>query len=163
MGNLFCNNGEFVVAENNYGCGAAPIVTSMIKNKLSQYSYTIADIKCFPYHYAKFRLKQHGVEFIDIQPFEMPKLSRKYDIIFLTTVLEHLPDPLEVIKMLYENLNNNGFLIFDYILSKGKGLDTMAAVKQRSVVLDFIKDNFEIVSGILQYESSMGTTVVRKK
>lgn len=146
-----------------YGCGIAPIITSMIKCKINQYKFTIADIRNYTYHYAKFRLKQHGVKTIDITPYQTPHLEDKYDIIFLINVLEHLPAPVETIETLAGSLNKGGFLIFDYILSKGEGLDTLEPVKQRKQVLSLINNNYEIINGEVKYNESMGITIAQKK
>jgi 2-polyprenyl-3-methyl-5-hydroxy-6-metoxy-1,4-benzoquinol methylase len=145
-----------------YGCGAAPIVTSMVKSRCKRYQYTIADIRGFPYLYAKYRLMQHGVECVDIEPYQAPKLTGRFDAIFLQTVLEHLPDPVVVMNILTDHLNSGGILVFDYILSEGRGLDTKEAVQMRGPVLDHIKANYQLLRGQLLYDKSMSTTVARK-
>jgi len=146
-----------------YGCGLAPIVTSMIKSRLTKYQYTIADIRNFPYHYSKYRLRQHGVRFIDLTPYEEPLCVGPYDIVFLMTVLEHLPNPVEVVEAITQSVRTGGHLVFDYIRSSGSGLDTQESVEQRPTILDFISSHYEIVSGNVDYDKSMGTTIVRKK
>ena len=146
-----------------YGCGLAPIVTSLIKNKKAKCRYTIADIRNHTYHYAKFRLKQHEVNFVDIYPKQLPKLDNSYDVVFLMTVLEHLPDPLDVIHFLNEKIKEKGYLIFDYIQSEGTGLDTVESVRQRSAVLQYISSHFNVIYGKINFDKSMGTTVVQKK
>ncbi|MCK9602795.1 MAG: class I SAM-dependent methyltransferase [Candidatus Omnitrophica bacterium] len=145
-----------------YGCGIAPIITSMIKCKMNKYQFTIADIRNYTYHYAKYRLKQHGVKTIDIMPSQAPYLEDKYDVIFLINVLEHLPAPAETVEALTGSLNKGGFLIFDYILSKGEGLDTLESVKQRKQVLSFINDNYRMIKGEPKYNESMGIIIVQK-
>lgn len=145
-----------------YGCGMAPIITSMLKNGYSNYHLTIADIRGFTYHYAKWQLSVQSVDYIDIIPFEIPNLSRKYDVIFLMTVIEHLPNPYEVVHMLLDRLNVGGYLVFDYILSEGKGLDTMQGLTERTKVLQYIENNLVVVSGSIDYQLSMGTTIVQK-
>ncbi len=148
-----------------YGCGAAPLVTSMIKSKLGQYyQFTVADIKGFTYHFAKFRLKQHtNIKFLNLEPYQLPCLEQKYDAVFLQTVLEHLPNPLEVVKELTASLNKRGYFIFDYILSEGHGLDTVEAVDQREEVLRFIEDRYVIVEGKISYNTSTNRTIAIKK
>ena len=145
-----------------YGCGIAPISTSLIKNKFKGLNYTIADIRNFSFHYAKFRLKQHDVKCVDIIPYENPPIGENFDIIFLMTVLEHLPDPLNIIELLTKSLNRGGYLVFDYILGDGGGLDTVESVKQRKSVLEFIENNYQLKSGEIKYDNSMGPTVVQK-
>jgi 2-polyprenyl-3-methyl-5-hydroxy-6-metoxy-1,4-benzoquinol methylase len=145
-----------------YGCGLAPIVTSMIRSGLKDYSFTIADIKNYTFAYAKWRLMQYGVECINLNPFQKPQLTGDFDVIFLMTVLEHLPDPLDVLRHLTSHLKTGGYLILDYILSEGKGLDTLAGRQQRSVALDFLRVNYSVTHGALQEHESMGTTVLIK-
>lgn len=148
-----------------YGAGYAPVITSMIKSGLTNYDFTAADIGSFTFHNAKYRLTQYGVKFVNIVPYEAsPELSyNDYDVVFLMTVLEHLPDPLEVVKMLAKNMRPGGLLIFDYILGEGTGLDTVESLKQREEVLKFIKYYFDIVEGELSLDKSMSRTVVQKK
>ncbi len=112
-----------------YGCGMAPVVTSLVYSGQTNYSLTIADIPQFTFHYAKWKLKHFDVKSIDIDPFALPELKDNYDTIFLQAVLEHLPNPLDVVKNLTAHLKKGGYLIFDYSLGDGHGLDTMESVK----------------------------------
>jgi 2-polyprenyl-3-methyl-5-hydroxy-6-metoxy-1,4-benzoquinol methylase len=145
-----------------YGCGIAPLSNSLLKYSLkSNLKITIADIPQINSHFARWRLG-NTVEYINLIPYKK-NLKKKYDKIFLITVLEHLPDPLNVIKELRGSLNKNGLLIFDYILSEGTGLDTIEAVKQREVVLDYILHNFTVLKGNIDKSKSMGTTVIKLK
>ncbi len=146
-----------------YGCGMAPIVTSLVYSEQTNYSLTIADIPQFTFHYAKWKLKNFGVKCVDIDPSELPELKDNYDTIFLQAVLEHLPNPLDVVKNLTAHLKKGGYLIFDYSLGDGHGLDTMESVRQRKDVLDYLSDTFELTSGKFEAEKSMGTTIIRKK
>lgn len=149
-----------------YGCGIAPITYSVIKygrfkrKKL----FVIADIQNHTYHFAKWRLHNvKNVRMIDIDPSQLPILDKNYDLIFLLTVLEHLPNPLDVIKNLYNTLITGGYLIFDFVLGEGKGLDTSQAILEREKILNFIEDKFKLEKGELKINESIGTTIVRKK
>jgi len=148
-----------------YGCGAAQITYSALKYaNFKNAKFAIADIRQFTYHFAKWRLAHlENVSFIDIEPDTLPKFSEKFDVVFLMTVLEHLPNPLQVVKHIYLNMEDKGYLIFDYIKSAGGGLDTMQSVRVREQVLEFIEDNFELVEGKIDKYDSMGTTIVRKR
>lgn len=150
-----------------YGAGYAPVITSMLKSGLTNYDFTAADIDCFTFHNAKYRLTQYGVKFVDIVPYKPAELPYSdYDVVFLMTVLEHLPDPVEVVKSITEHMRVGGILVFDYILSEGHGLDTVESVQQRAEVLQFIVKNFDIVEGVINLNGpaeSMSRTVVRKK
>ncbi|MFC1907129.1 class I SAM-dependent methyltransferase [Chloroflexota bacterium] len=132
-----------------YGCGVAPITYSALKyGNFKNAKFTIADIGQFTYHFAKWRLSSYNnVAFIDIYPNTLPDFPNKFDAVFLMGVLEHLPNPLEVVSHLYQNMKDGRYLIFDYIKSEGCGLDTMESVKEREQVLDFIEKNFELIEG----------------
>jgi len=148
-----------------YGCGVAPITFSALKyGNFKNTKFTIADIKQFTYHFAKYRLAHlENVTFIDIEPSVLPKFPSKFGAVFLMEVLEHLPNPLETIKHIYQNTEDDGYLIFDYIRSKGGGLDTVQSIRARQRVLGFIEEKFELIEGKIDKHNSMGSTIVRKK
>jgi len=145
-----------------YGAGTAPVITSLIKDNKINFDFTAADIPQFTFHYAKWRLKQFGVQFIDVDLARLPILPKQYDVIILQAVLEHLPNPLEVVKHLTNYLSPSGYLIFDYIISDGKGFDTKASLQERNEVLKYIKENYILKLGKITEEESMGRTVVKK-
>lgn len=147
-----------------YGCGLASITWSLIRFfPYKKLDYSVADIEGFPFHYAKYRLRNYGIKFYNIKPYEKVNFKNKFDAIFLITVLEHLPNPKEIIVHLTNSLNPNGILFFDYIKSKGEGLDTTEAVKERREVLRFIEKNYTIIKGKIDFHNSMGFTVACKK
>ncbi|MFA4826216.1 MAG: class I SAM-dependent methyltransferase [Methanoregula sp.] len=148
-----------------YGCGVAPITQSCLRFSIKeQQCFTIADIRSFSFHYAKYQLsKFEKVTFIDIPPHKPVQFPKKFDLVFLMTVIEHLPDPLEVLQGITNNLNDDAILIFDFVKSEGKGLDTIEALRQRKEVLDFINSNYSLISGKFYFEKSMGTTIVKKR
>ena len=114
-----------------------------IVNRYLQNEYTIADIQQFTFHYAKWRLKQFCVKIIDINPRELPKFSQNYDVVFVMQTFEHLPNPLEVIKHITSHIEKGGYLIFDFMISDGEGLDTRQALDEREIVLCYIRENYE--------------------
>lgn len=146
-----------------YGSGVAPITSSLINDGKDSYNFTIADIKQFTFHYAKWRLRQFGVHFLDLSPEKLPEFSSKFDVIFINEVLEHLPNPLDVLSNLTNYLNDNGCLIFDYVISDATGMDTPQGLEQREKILKFIENNYSIEMGKINYHESMDRTVARKK
>lgn len=146
-----------------YGCGLAPITQSLIKYfSYKKLDFSIADIRGFPFHYAKYCLKGYGVKSYDIEPYQSVKLQAEFDAIFLITVMEHLPDPEQVIVNLTHSLKKNGLLFFDYILSPGGGLDTPEAIAKREEILRYICANYRIISGEINFKESMGLTIASK-
>ena len=144
-----------------YGCGFAPISTSLFHYHPNKFNLTIADIPGFTFHYAKWKLKPFGVKTIDINSASFPSLE-KYDAIFIITVLEHLTNPLAVIKHLTKSLNPGGLLIFDYIKSDADGLDTKQSLMERGKVISFIKENFKIIQGNLNAENIKTIVAIKK-
>jgi len=151
-----------------FGCGTAPITNTYLTfyKKSEKIKIYISDIQTISFHFALLRFSNNK-NIIPILLKEENNLllieNIKTDLIFCITVFEHLNKPLETIKRFYNTLNNNGILIFDYILSDGDGLDTMQGVKERSEVLNYIEKYFILLSGKIDYKNSMGTTVIRKK
>lgn len=158
----YIRNAESIL---EYGCGVAPITFSSLKyGNFKHTKFTIADIKQFTYHFAKYRLAHlTNVTFINIKPATVPKFPGKFGAVFLMELLEHLPNPLEAVKHIYQNIEDNGYLVFDYIRGEGEGLDTIKSVREREQVLGFVEEKFELIKGRIDKETSMGVTVVRKK
>ncbi|MBN1788084.1 MAG: methyltransferase domain-containing protein [Sedimentisphaerales bacterium] len=151
-----------------FGCATAPIAVSLyefFKPKL-QFKIYISDIPTLAFHYAAYRFRYcSNVVPILLKPEDdfALKLNDKLDVIFCITVFEHLNQPLEIAKTFHELLQPGGLLFFDYIKGSGEGLDTLQAVKQRDLVIDFIRDKFELVQGQLAKDKDMHLTIVQKK
>jgi len=99
-----------------YGCGIAPITEGLIKYcPYKNLKFTIADIKQINFLYArwKFHLKNY-INFVTIDPAILDNLPKneKYDVILCLTVIEHLPNPFEIIKVLYNHLKRGGGINF---------------------------------------------------
>ncbi len=151
-----------------YGCGIAPITYGAIKyekaRRLRHHHFTIADIRGILFHYAKWRLSGlPNVRFVDLEPYDMKEFDNKFDLVFMTTVLEHLPNPLRVIEHIHGQMSTGGILIFDYIKAEGKGLDHPNSVQEREAVLNFIKGMYETLVGTIDLDSSLPATTVRKR
>ncbi len=150
-----------------YGCGVAPITYSALKYGKSSYkrkSFSVADIGTHAFHFAKWRFSNMGnVSIHDLSPRELPHFQKKYDLIFMIEVLEHLPNPLEALQNLYDYLKRGGVFIFDFILGEGEGLDTRQALKDRESIISFIDKNFIIERGRLEVNKSMGETIAKKR
>ncbi len=160
----FCPNALTVL---EYGGGLAPITTSCIEfNSLSKGTqYLIADLPTLTFHYGgrKFR-KCSNVELCVLSPDHNFQLHTdyKFDIVFCCQVFEHLNEPLDTVKRLYQNLRSGGVLIFDYIKSEGRGLDSMQGLRDRNSVLGFVAKTFKIESGKIDPATHVGLTVARK-
>jgi 2-polyprenyl-3-methyl-5-hydroxy-6-metoxy-1,4-benzoquinol methylase len=90
-------------------------------------------------------------------------LPNDFEVITIKTVLEHLTDPLHCIKYLTSILKKNGVLILDYVISEGKGLDTIESLNQRKEVIEFLNNNFLVLEGSLNYDKTINLAVLKKK
>ena len=148
-----------------YGCSLAPYYSSYRRYYSHRgCNWILADIPSFPFHYAKClywndRMVQ---SFVTIEPrdFGDPlKEEPECAVIFLTTVLEHVDDPLFVAGYLLERLKSRGILIFDYILL---GLDTSAGLVKRKACLEFILEKTEVIVGKVEMEKTTPLTVRKR-
>lgn len=149
-----------------YGCGIAPMTERLIKfAPYKNLKFTLADIKQINFLYTRWKFsKKRYVNFatINIAVADSLPLDEKYDVIICPTVFEHLPNPLETVKVFYGRLKQGGVLIFDYIKGEGSGLDTKSAVKEWGDVLNFINRNFMLIKGEINPQKSTKLTIVRK-
>jgi SAM-dependent methyltransferase len=150
-----------------YGCATAPVTASFFEFfGRRKTRITIADIPTLAFHYAVYRFGRRG----DVTPVLLKpedgfglELEQAVDVAFCLQVFEHLPGPLAGAQDLHRALRPGGLLVFDYVKGEGQGLDTLQGVRQRQAVLDFIDSRFDVVSGALRREDSMGLTLARKR
>jgi len=148
-----------------YGCGCSPITTSLIKfYTYKNFKITCADIPTIMFHFSGWKFKKESfVRMLKINAGNDEPLDDDYDVIFCLAVFEHMPRPIPVIEHLSSRIKTGGYLIFDYIKSEAKGLDTSGALKDRITVLQYIIKNFNIVEGrIPDNGENVDITVCRK-
>ncbi len=135
-----------------YGCSLAPYYYSYREGYSHlDCQWSLLDLPNFPFHYARWLYRNdEGTECLTLTPesFRDPLGEAKdFDVIILTTVMEHLDDPMFIIEYLHERLNPGGLLLFDYVKSEGTGLDHPKALEERGRCLDYLKQHFEIIHG----------------
>jgi len=144
-------NGSSIV---EYGCGVAPLTNHIIENPknldLSSMKFSLVDVSGEHLEFAKWRLKKKAPD-IDFDFHEItseyivPSFDRKFDVICIMDVLEHLPNPYDIMQMLYNCSNSNAILIETWVdKSDGKtgGPDLEEAEEQRGVTMNFINSHF---------------------
>ena len=149
-----------------YGCGVAPIASGLARYYRHRNLHIVcADIPHLLFHYARWKFRQHQfVTMVSIHPDDDAPLPGEFDTIFCVEVLEHLPRPVAVLQHFHRALKPGGHLVFDYIRSEGKGLDTSTSLRDRLSALRFILDHFDIVSGEVRLDgSNVGATVARQR
>lgn len=151
-----------------YGCGTAPIATGLARYyRHLDLRIVCADIPHLLFHYTRWRFRLRPfVTLVPIAPNDDTPLTGEFDTIFCLEVLEHLPRPVAILEHLHRVLRPGGHLVFDYIESEGKGFDTGAALRDRRAALEFVRDHFDIVSGVIPLDASEDDgrpTVARKR
>jgi len=148
-----------------YGCGIAPIATSLVKYYPHwNLQITCADIPHIMLHFTRWKFRSTpSVATVVISQDDDAPLKEQYDAIFCLEVLEHLPRPIPVIRHLDASLKPGGYLIFDYVRSDGRGLNSVAGLRDRVDLLRYIVDRFQIEEGDIPLGGEhVGPTVVRK-
>lgn len=149
-----------------YGCSLAPFYYCyrLFFNHLDC-KWILADLPTFPYHYAKYLYRNDpSVFFHDIADFADPlKTIDNYDVLILTNVLEHLDEPVSIVNYLLDKLSPNGIMLFDYLMSAGKGMDTTKGAVLRNDCLDVISKRIDIIHGKISYDADINLCIGTKK
>ena len=129
-----------------YGGGIGPMTKWQIKY-FPNWQYTIVDLDCPVIKFAKWRFKNFSqVNFLTITTAKLP-LTKKYDVILCMHVLEHVSDPLSVVKHLVSHLKLNGWLFLNFIYDPGRE-NLISAARQRNKVLSYLKKHLKPVFSI---------------
>jgi hypothetical protein len=152
-----------------YGAALAPFYNcyrNYFQHKACR--WTLADLRTFPFHYAKYRYRHDaGVVFHDILPEDFSAPLREagdFDAVIMTAVFEHLDDPLRVAEHVIDRIKPGGIMLFDYLESDGKGLDTPGALRDRRRCLERMAVRLEVLEGpALTSDDFLGTVICRKK
>ena len=122
-----------------YGGGIGPMTNWLIK-LFPHWQYTIADLDCPVLKFAKWRFKNNQqVSFKTVTSKKLP-LTKNYNVILCKHVIEHVPNPLKVVKHLISHLKPGGWLFIDFIYDPGEE-NLQSAAKQRNSVLRYLKAN----------------------
>lgn len=148
-----------------YGCGLAPFTTSLVRYyRHRNLRITCADIPNLMLHFARWKFRDcRFIRALVLNPDDDNPLDEIYDVIVCVETLEHLPRPLAVLRHLHSALGPGGYLIFDYLRSEGKGLDTAAALRDRIPALEFVLAHFTVVQGEVPLDGRHVNTVVCQK
>lgn len=155
-----------------YGCSTG-IITNTFElfhnGAFEKAHFWLADLENITFLYAAYRFSStQNVTLLPVREspegFLQPEaFPTSLDIVFLSNTLEHLDAPLEIVKKIHVALAPGGILIFDYIKSQAKGLDSTNGLIDRAAVLRYILENFDIVQGNVEIETHVGVTVARKR
>ena len=142
-----------------YGCGVGPVTNWLIENYLDQLrvqniKFELVDVAGEHLEFAKWRFNKKAPD-IEIvyheitEDYPLPKFKNRIDVALLMDVLEHLPNPLAVIKNVYSAMDEfGGVLVANWLTRHGhKGYaDLEEAELERDAVMKFIEDEFDKTS-----------------
>lgn len=144
-----------------YGGGIGPLTHWLIK-LFPHWEYTIADLNCPVFKFAKFRYKNYPqVNFATVTSTKLP-LTKSYDIILCKHVIEHVPEPLKVAKHLVKHLNKNGYLFIDYIYDPGEE-NLVKTAQDRDRVLKYLRTQLKPIFALNPKDHSDGYGLYQKK
>lgn len=90
----------------DYGCGDGSLL-----NYFSQRGYTCSGIEYKQELVEKLRKKFENITFYTVDEFEQTNNNLEYGIIYIGDVLEHIGNPVELIKRFHSNLKENGLIL----------------------------------------------------
>lgn len=126
-----------------YGGGVGPITAWMLR-RFPRWRYTIVDLEESPVlEFARWRSRRHPN--VDTRSpglgGELP-LTRGYDVITCLDVLEHVVNPLEVVRHLVEHLQPGGTLHLNYIHAPG-GENLVESAAQRAAAIRYLDEHLK--------------------
>jgi 2-polyprenyl-3-methyl-5-hydroxy-6-metoxy-1,4-benzoquinol methylase len=125
-----------------YGAGSA-VLTEYLIEKCPGFNYTIADIPSATLDFVKWKKREFNYPY-NILTIGSGKdgipLREDFDLIICKNVLEHTPNPLEIIQAFIEHLSPGGVLLVDFFSGAG-GENLQEASDQREAVKQILKEN----------------------
>lgn len=143
-----------------YGCGSA-VLTEYWIDKLPNCRYTVADIPSVTLDFVEWKRAKYDF------PYEILIIGRgnqgiplheDYDLIVCQDVLEHTPNPVEIVTSFSENLSPAGVLVIDFINAPG-GENLQEAVEHRESVKRLLKADLIALKAIDEPKGANGLYV----
>jgi len=125
-----------------YGCGSA-VLTEYLVGKFPHATFTVADIPSVTLEFVKWKKQKLGLPYIVLTigsgSAGIP-LVDLYDLIICEDVLEHTPNPLEIVQAFARHLNPGGVLVVNFLVGRG-GYNLLEAADQRDSVKEFLAES----------------------
>ncbi len=132
-----------------YGCGSA-VLTEYLLRRRPDARFTVADIPSTTLEFVQWKQKTLGLPYeiltIGLGREGIP-LRNEYDLIICQDVLEHTPNPFEIVSAFIEHLSVGGVLVLDFMNAPG-GENLKAAVDQREAVKEALRNRLHPLKAI---------------
>jgi SAM-dependent methyltransferase len=127
-----------------YGCGVAP-VTAWLRPRFPGGRFTLVDLPTPTLEFARWRFRRFPNVELKEPGFgtDLP-LTRAYDVITCLDVLEHVINPLEVVRHLVDHLKPGGVLRVNFIDAPG-GENLVESAAQRADTIAYLNRTLEAV------------------
>ncbi|PYO24178.1 MAG: hypothetical protein DMD88_01610 [Candidatus Rokuibacteriota bacterium] len=128
-----------------YGCGVAPI-TAWLRPRFPAWRYTLVDLPTPMLEFARWRFRKFPNVELKEPGFgaDLP-LRRTYDVITCLDVLEHVVNPLQVVRHVVEHLKPGGTLYVNFIEAPG-GENLVESAAQRADTIAFLDRTLEAIT-----------------
>lgn len=153
-----------------YGCGSA-VVTEYLLQKYPNYHFTVADIPSLTLDFVRWKKKKYNYPYEILEIGEgrggIP-LTGRYDLIICRDVLEHTPNPLEIVDKFIRHTSPGGVLCIDFFYaeknSPGYGGDHLPiALSQREQVKKLLNEKTIVLKPIGDTDDYDGLYVLPDK
>ena len=151
--NVYTRFGDHIL---EYGAGVCPLANAFLEvNKNPYYEFSFVEVDCEHYTFGKWRLQKKSpntkMNFFTVDHVNpVPDLEKvkKFDFVSMLDVLEHLPNPLDVIKKVCDQTHGGGYLLETWVEhDHGPGhADLEEAEEQREDVFKFIEENYDFIN-----------------
>ena len=116
-----------------YGCGSA-VLTEYLLTKFPHCQYAVADIPSVTLDFVQWKKTRYHYNYtiltVGPTPEDIP-LQQQYDLIICQDVLEHTPNPLQIVTAFVEHLAPGGVLVLDFLRAPdGENLEVAAAQRE---------------------------------
>lgn len=132
-----------------YGCGSA-VLTEYLLRRRPEARFTVADIPSTTLEFVQWKKQTLGLPYeiltIGLGREGIP-LRNEYDLIICQDVLEHTPNPFEIVSAFIDHLSVGGVLVLDFMNAPG-GENLKAAVDQREAVKEALRTRLHPLKAI---------------
>jgi len=155
--------GDYITGNSSiveYGCGVAPFTNFIIEHRndygdITNMKFSMVDVAGEHLEFAKWRLSKKApnidFDFHEItSEYAVPVFDRKFDVICIMDVLEHLPNPYDVISNLINHSNQGAMLVETWIDKSGgkaSGPDLEESELQKKETMALMKKEFDMIKG----------------